>query len=55
MINSIEGRCREIRSRTRPMGSLAERSSVERVIFAVLSRDHLTKETGTPFLLMQAK
>ena len=53
--NAIERRFREVRRRTRPMGSLAERTSVERILFAVFSRENLQEGTGTPFLLTQNK
>ncbi len=51
--NSIERRFREVRRRTRPMGVFSDRTSVERILYAVFS--HLNREEGTSalFLLTQ--
>jgi len=51
--NAIERRFREVRRRTRPMGVFSDKTSVERILYAVFS--HLNKEegTGAPFLLTQ--
>jgi len=51
--NAIERRFREVRRRTRPMGAFADRTSIERILFAVFSRENQQEGTGTPFLLTQ--
>jgi putative transposase len=51
--NAIERRFREVRRRTRPMGSFADRTSIERILFAVFSYENQKERTGTPFLLTQ--
>jgi putative transposase len=51
--NAIERRFVEVRRRTRPMGVFSDKTSVERILYAVFS--HLNQEQGTsaPFLLTQ--
>jgi putative transposase len=51
--NAIERRFREVRRRTRPMGVFSDRTSIERILYAVFS--HLNHEQGvaTPFPLTQ--
>ena len=51
--NAIERRFREVRRRTRPMGVFSDKTSVERILYAVFS--HLNQEEGTsaPFPLTQ--
>jgi transposase-like protein len=51
--NAIERRFREVKRRTRPMGVFSDKTSVERILYAVFS--HLNQEQGTsaPFLLTQ--
>lgn len=51
--NAIERRFREVRRRTRPMGVFSDKTSVERILYAVFS--HLNQEQGisAPFLLTQ--
>lgn len=51
--NAIERRFREVRRRTRPMGVFSDKTSVERILYAVFS--HLNQEQGTsaPFPLTQ--
>jgi putative transposase len=51
--NAIERRFREVRRRTRPMGAFADRTSVERILFAVFSRENQQEGTGAPFPLTQ--
>lgn len=51
--NAIERRFREIRRRTRPMGVMADRFSVERILFAVFTHLNQSEGTATPFLLTQ--
>jgi len=51
--NAIERRFVEVRRRTRPMGVFSDRTSIERILFAVFT--HLNHQEGTsaPFLLTQ--
>jgi transposase-like protein len=49
--NAIERRFREVRRRTRPMGVMANRDSVERILFAVFSHENQKQGTGAPLLL----
>ncbi len=49
--NAIERRFREVRRRTRPMGVLSNRTSVERIIFSVFTYENLKENTFTPFPL----
>lgn len=51
--NAIERRFREVRRRTRPMGVMADRTSIERILYAVFRRENINQGTGTPFLLTQ--
>jgi putative transposase len=51
--NAIERRFREVRRRTRPMGVMADRTSIDRILYAVFSRENRRQGTGTPFLLTQ--
>jgi putative transposase len=51
--NSIERRFREVRRRTRPMGVFSDRTSIERILFAVFTYQNQKQGTGTPFLLTQ--
>ena len=51
--NAIERRFREVRRRTRPMGVFSDRTSMERILFAVFSYENQKEGTSTPFLLTQ--
>jgi len=51
--NAIERRFREVRRRTRPMGTFSDRTSMERILFAVFSYENRKEKTGAPFLLTQ--
>lgn len=51
--NGIERRFREVRRRTRPMGVMADRTSIERILYAVFERENRRQGTGDPFLLTQ--
>jgi putative transposase len=51
--NAIERRFREVRRRTRPMGVMADRCSVERILYAVFSYENLNAGVGTPFAMTQ--
>ena len=51
--NAIERRFREVRRRTRPMGVFADRTSMERILFAVFTYENQSQGVSTPFLLTQ--
>jgi putative transposase len=50
--NLIERRFRELRRRTRPMGVFSDRTSMERILYAIFTHENLKEKTMTPFLLM---
>ena len=49
--NAIERRFREVRRRTRPMGVFSDRTSIERILFAVFTHENQKAGTSTLFLL----
>ena len=49
--NAIERRFREVRRRTRPMGTFQDRTSMDRILFAVFSHQNKCQGTATPFPL----
>jgi transposase-like protein len=51
--NAIERRFREVRRRTRPMGVFSDRTSIDRILFAVFSYENRRQGAATPFLLTQ--
>lgn len=51
--NAIERRFREVRRRTRPMGTFSDHTSIDRIVFAVFSHENHKEGTATPFLLTQ--
>jgi putative transposase len=51
--NAIERRFVEVRRRTRPMGVFSDRTSVERILFAVFTWENKQQGISTPFLLTQ--
>lgn len=51
--NAIERRFREVRRRTRPMGVFSDRTSVERILFAVFIYENKQQGIATPFLMTQ--
>lgn len=51
--NAIERRFREVRRRTRPMGVFSDRTSIERILFAVFTYENQKEGTSAPFLLTQ--
>ncbi|HPV30215.1 MAG TPA: transposase [Deltaproteobacteria bacterium] len=53
--NLIERRFREVRRRTRPMGVFSDRTSMERILYAVFTHENLKEKTMTPFLIMTHK
>jgi putative transposase len=50
--NAIERRFREIRRRTRPMGTFSDRTSMDRIMFSVFTYENLKQGTSSPFLLL---
>lgn len=51
--NAIERRFVEVRRRTRPMGVFSDRTSMERILFAVFIHENYKQKACTPFLLTQ--
>jgi transposase-like protein len=51
--NAIERRFREVRRRTRPMGTFQDRTSLDRILFAVFTHENKSQGVSTPFLLTQ--
>ncbi len=51
--NAIERRFREVRRRTRPMGVFADRTSIERILFAVFTYENQNQGVRAPFLVTQ--
>jgi transposase-like protein len=50
--NAIERRFREVRRRTRPMGVFSDRTSIERILFAVFVHENRKEGTGTPLIAL---
>jgi transposase-like protein len=51
--NAIERRFREVRRRTRPMGVFQDRTSMDRILFAVFTRENKSQNVSHLFLLTQ--
>ena len=51
--NAIERRFREVRRRTRPMGTFQDKTSIDRILFAVFTHENRSQGVSTPFLLTQ--
>ncbi len=51
--NAIERRFREVRRRTRPMGVFSDRTSMDRILFAVFNHENQNQGISTPLLLTQ--
>ena len=49
--NAIERRFREVRRRTRPMGTFQDRTSMDRILFAVFIHENKAQGESTPFSL----
>ena len=49
--NAIERRFREVRRRTRPMGTFQDRTSMDRILFAVFIHQNKSQGTSSPFSL----
>ena len=50
--NAIERRFREVRRRSHPMGTFSDRTSMERILYAIFTHENLKQRTATPFLLL---
>ncbi|MDD3250715.1 MAG: transposase, partial [Smithellaceae bacterium] len=48
--NAIERRFREVKRRTRPMGVFSDKTSMERILYAVFAYENLKENTWTPSL-----
>ena len=51
--NAIERRFREVRRRTRPMGTFQDITSMDRILFAIFTHENKSQGVSTPFLLTQ--
>lgn len=51
--NAIERRFREVRRRTRPMGTFQDKTSMDRILFAVFTHENKSQGVSIPFLLTQ--
>jgi len=51
--NAIERRFVEVRRRTRPMGVFSDRTSMERILFAIFNYENMKAGISTPLLLTQ--
>ncbi len=51
--NAIERRFREVRRRTRPMGTFQDKTSMDRILFAVFTHENKSQGVSTPFPLTQ--
>ena len=49
--NAIERRFREVRRRTRPMGTFQDKTSMDRILFAVFMHENRNQGLATPFAL----
>jgi len=50
--NAIEPRFREVRRRSRSMGTFSDRTSMERILYSIFTHENLKQRTATPFLLL---
>jgi putative transposase len=50
--NAIERRFKEVRRRTRPMGVFSDRTSMDRILFAVFMNENKSQGVTTPFLVL---
>jgi transposase-like protein len=49
--NAIERRFREVRRRSRPMGTFQDRTSLDCILFAVFIHENRNQRLATPFAL----
>lgn len=50
---AIERRFREVKRRTRPMGTFSDHMRIDRILFAVFTHENYKEGVATPFLLTQ--
>ena len=50
--NSIERRFREVRRRTRPMGTFSDHTSIDRIMLSIFNYENMKEGTTTPFPLL---
>lgn len=50
--NAIERRFREVRRRTRPMGTFQDKTSMDRILFAVFTHENNSQGVSAPFPLL---
>ena len=50
--NAIERRFKEVRRRTRPMGVFSDRTSMDRILFAVFRNENQNQGVNSPFLAL---
>jgi transposase-like protein len=50
--DEIERRFREVRRRTRPIGTFQDKTSMDRILFAVFTHENLNQGIATPFPLI---
>jgi transposase-like protein len=50
--NAIERRFREVRRRTRPMGVFQDKTSMDRILFSLFTRENKSQGANKPFLLL---
>ena len=51
----MERRFREVRGRSRPMGTFSHRTRMETILYSVFTHENLKQGTATPFLLLTQK
>jgi putative transposase len=51
--NAVERRFREVRRRTRPMGTFQDKTSMDRILFAVFIHENKSQGVSSPFPLTQ--
>jgi putative transposase len=51
--NAVERRFREVRRRTRPMGTFQDKTSMDRILFAIFVNENKSQGVSTPFPLTQ--
>ena len=52
--NAIERQFREVRRRTRPMGTFQDKTSMDRILFAVFTHENKSQGVSAPFLVTQS-
>ena len=49
--NAIERRSREVRRRTRPMGTFEDKTSMDRILFAIFTHENKSQGVSAPCLV----